>query len=43
MSRQNFEKDHHHIPYYKNIEWYINQREFGSYNANLSRANKSTV
>ena len=31
------------ISYYTNIKRYINQREFGSFNANLSRANKCSV
>ena len=28
------------LPYYTNIKCSINQREFGSHNANLSHANK---
>ena len=31
------------ILYYTNIKQYIDQREFGSFNVNLSRANKCSV
>ena len=31
------------LHYYTNIKWYINQCEFGSFNFNLSCANKCRV
>ena len=31
------------LPYQTNIKRYINQREFGSFNVNSSRANKYSV
>ena len=38
-----FCKDMVEIPYYMNIKRYIKQREFRSFNVNLSRANKCSV
>ena len=41
--RDIFCKDMVEIPYYMNIKRYINQREFRSFNVNLSLANKYSV